>query len=97
MLGKRYHCQGREAGVLTDQIDPRAAGDELTSLAAQLRQAKKLETIGRLAGAVAHDFNNTLMVITGYGELLREHLAGGWRGCFIPCTTVGRPSSSTTG
>ncbi|HDR15267.1 MAG TPA: PAS domain S-box protein [Desulfobacteraceae bacterium] len=59
---------------MNDITERRRSEQEQEKLQAQLAQAQKMESVGRLAGGVAHDFNNMLAVILGYAEMAMEHL-----------------------
>lgn len=64
-----YFGQSVVIAVASDISDRHRAEEEKIKLQAQLQQAQKLESIGRLAGGVAHDFNNMLQVILGNASL----------------------------
>ncbi len=57
-----------------DVTERRRAEAERAKLESRLMEAQKMESVGRLAGGVAHDFNNMLTVILGYTELLKSQL-----------------------
>jgi PAS domain S-box-containing protein len=60
---------GQFACVLADITERKQAEEETKRLQARLAQAQKVESVGRLAGGLAHDFNNMLQVILGYADL----------------------------
>ena len=62
---------------IEDVTDRKRAEADRARLETELRHAQKLDAIGRLAGGVAHDFNNILTAVTGYSELLLERLEPG--------------------
>lgn len=68
-LGRRCNL-----GFFADVAERRRSAEEKEKLQSQLLQAQKMESIGRLAGGVAHDFNNMLSIILGHAELAKEKI-----------------------
>jgi PAS domain S-box-containing protein len=62
-------------GIIADITERKRAEEEKRNLELQVQQAQKMESLGVLAGGVAHDFNNILMAVLGHSELALEEIS----------------------
>jgi PAS domain S-box-containing protein len=82
--------------VIRDITDRRQAEAALRHRDEQLRQAQKMEAVGRLAGGIAHDFNNLLTAIIGYTEFLLADVPASSRGDVEGIQKAGRSAAALT-
>jgi PAS domain S-box-containing protein len=76
-IGEFHASAPRREGEITGILGIVRDITDRVRLEDQLRQAQKMEAVGRLAGGVAHDFNNMLTAISSYSELLLADMASG--------------------
>ncbi|MHB1459908.1 MAG: LytS/YhcK type 5TM receptor domain-containing protein [Armatimonadota bacterium] len=63
------------AQLIGYMVEAKTAENQRAAMELQLRQVQKMDAVGRLAGGVAHDFNNMLSVILGYADIAMKQLS----------------------
>ncbi|MBN1548116.1 MAG: PAS domain S-box protein [Syntrophaceae bacterium] len=97
----RMELAGKPVIVATvrDLTENKRAEKERNLLQEQFLQSQKMESVGRLAGGVAHDFNNMLAAILGYAELTLEYMTppgAQHRECLLEIQKAGERAKSLT-
>src|SRR5512139_2311782 len=72
LLGEMANNLSYGIRTLRVEAERRHQEERRAALEAQLRRSQRMESVGRLAGGVAHNLNNLLMVIAGYGSMLEK-------------------------